>query len=161
MKIHQKPCTMRCSYVSKEWFLHTRSSCIFIFLLLFFGGGESKHIANDTRVSYLRQMIPQWILFSLHPIHIGYETLNQFKRINKPKWCPQLLLPYDVWSSYKYLISCQSKDSCAHEVVIQVLPIMMNVESRMVSIFRARSPFSFIHVSFWCQFLDPHLTTYH
>ena len=32
---------------------------------------------------------------------------------------------------------------------------------RMVSRFWAHSPISLEHMSFWCLFLDPHITTYH
>ena len=39
---------------------------------------------------------------------------------------------------------------------------MLTIKLKMVSIFRARrSPIAFEHVSFWCPFLDPQLTTYH
>ena len=38
---------------------------------------------------------------------------------------------------------------------------MLTIQPRMVSIFSARSPISSKHMmSFWCLFLDPHLTTY-
>ena len=37
---------------------------------------------------------------------------------------------------------------------------MLTIEPRMVSMFWACSPISFINMSFWCSFLDPHLTTY-
>ena len=38
---------------------------------------------------------------------------------------------------------------------------MLTIELRMISILCARSPIYFKHVSFWWQFLDLHLTTYH
>ena len=38
---------------------------------------------------------------------------------------------------------------------------MVTIERRIVSIFWARSSISFEHMSFWCPFLDPHLTTCH
>ena len=38
---------------------------------------------------------------------------------------------------------------------------MLTIELRMVSTFWARTPISFKHKSFWCPFVDPHLTPYH
>ena len=40
-------------------------------------------------------------------------------------------------------------------------PIMLTIEFTMVSIFLAPSLISFQHMSFWCPFLDPRLTTYY
>ena len=38
---------------------------------------------------------------------------------------------------------------------------MLTIDSRMVNTFQARSPISFKHITFWCMFLDPHLTIYY
>jgi hypothetical protein len=38
---------------------------------------------------------------------------------------------------------------------------MLTMEFTMVSIFLAPSLISFQHLSFWCPFLDPHLTAHH
>ena len=38
---------------------------------------------------------------------------------------------------------------------------MLTIESRMVSRFWARSAISLKHISFWCPFLDLHLSMYH
>lgn len=49
------------------------------------------------------------------------------------------------------------------EVKILIIPpIRSTIEPRMVSEFWVHNPISFRHMMpFWCQFLDPHLTTYH
>ena len=40
-------------------------------------------------------------------------------------------------------------------------PNQLTIESRMIIICRTSTPISFEHISFWCRFLNPHLTTYH
>ena len=63
-----------------------------------------------------------------------------------------------IWISYslsKWRFSYSLSDH------IDPSQLMLTIEPRMVSIFWARSPISLEHISFWCPFLDTHLTIYY
>jgi hypothetical protein len=64
-------------------------------------------------------------------------------------------------NSHEFLIHYQSEDSCAHQMLIHILPIMLTIELRIVTIFWARYSISSKHVSFWDMILEPHQDTYH
>lgn len=71
--------------------------------------------------------------------------------------------PHIFWSSNEYLFIVKAKilvhikwpdrSSSPHFLSY------VDIELRMVSIFRTRNPISYKYMSFWCSFLHPHLTT--
>ena len=69
----------------------------------------------------------------------------------------------DIMKFRVYPIHYQCEDSLdiKWSMVIHVLLNMLTIELRMVDILRARKLISSKHVSFWCPFLDSHLTTLH
>ena len=46
-------------------------------------------------------------------------------------------------------------------MILHLLPILLIIECRIIDEFWASSPISCKQMFFWCQFLDPHVTTYH
>ena len=95
-------------------------------------------------------------LLVLHPLLVGYATRNLCEKISNTKSCLWTLLElkYISYSLSKWRFSLSLKD---HEGP----PIMSIVEPRMANKLWAHSSISFIHMTFWCLFLDPHLSTRH
>jgi hypothetical protein len=69
----------------------------------------------------------------------------------------------NFWVSYDYLIHYQCEDSCPHFEwsCSSTQSCWLINESKMVSIFWARSPTSFNYMFYWCLSLGPYQTTYH
>ena len=102
--------------------------------------------------------------FSLHPFFVRYETHNLCEMNSKILFVSVAicLIIYGAHMNILCIIII---------VTIPVLmkwsyrspppPIMLTIKSRMISVYWACNPITFRCISFWCMFLDTHLTTYH
>jgi hypothetical protein len=106
-------------------------------------------------------MVPKFIyLFPISPLLVGYGTRNYYEMACKIqiKAIATSLMIFDTQMNIFFIIkvkkfifikwSHRSSESC-------------RLWPRMTLISWARSPVSFRHISCWCLFIDPHLTTYH
>ena len=75
----------------------------------------------------------RWVVngYFFRPAHFQDISTGWLPNSNLGRSC----CPHNFQTSYEYLTNYQSEDSCAHEMVIQVPPIMLTSDPRMVSYF--------------------------
>ena len=120
----------------------------------------SKFLSDDPQKPRVSRPYPRTIL-ALHPLLEGYETQNNVRWLPSPNH-GRRRFHHNIGAHMNILIIVKVK------IFIDIKwsyspppPIMLTNEPRMVNIFWARNPIFLQHMSLWCPFLHPHLSTRH